>query len=552
MKIILHALHLLLVLLSGAAHAVSQCAAPTSTCVDTTPCKTFSGVTACLSTATLPAGATHLSKSCWDTTLSYSCDLLQIDTCSALAAGGCTQSNSVCSQTDANGNCTLYNNTYTCMTTSVSSDNTTCTGIPTACILKSSSCMTTSAPGTEMAGQCTATSKTYECPVPSTTSTTTTNCAGQAYCQGAQCTNAGNKPNADFGKVAAAMELARQAAAYYDPSTMTVFKGLGKSCTVQLWTAGLGGDCCKITGGGQTNNQVAEQLIGAGLQQSMAAAGVTVANPAAGGSVIQKVASAGVSAVGTYATNAYNSASSYVYDVFFPGDLASKQLTDGMISGVKNMVSAVNAGNVATQTAAPVIDYSTQAAGTTPSSLFSSFSYYGFTVSATAPAAGTLAAGLSTSSMGGYYFYFDPWSFAIAIALQVIMEAIACTEPDQKLMQMRGSSLCQPTGSYCSNKLDLLVATICLEETQSFCCYNSKLAKIVNQQGRPQIPKGWGAAEAPSCAGFTMDEMKLIDFTKMDLGEFIADLTKHLPNPATVQAGVKAKMDIMYNSAPAF
>lgn len=530
--------------------ALPQCGAPTATCIDSTPCKTISGVTACLSTATLPLGATRFSRDCWDTQKDYSCDLVQIDTCSALAADGCTQSNSVCSQTDANGNCTLYSNTYTCMTTSVLS-NTTCTGIPTACILKTSSCMTTSSPGTTIAGQCTATSKTYECPVPSTTSTTTTNCAGQTYCQGTQCTNSGNKANADLGKVAAAMELARQAAAYYDPSTMTVFKGLDKSCTVQLWTAGLGGDCCKITGGGQTNNQVAEMLIGSGIQQSLAAAGIAVANPSAGGSVIQKVASAGVSAVGTYATSAYNSASSYVYDIFFPGDLAAKQLTDGMISGVSNMVSAVNAGNVATQAAAPIIDQSTQLAGTTPSSLFSSFSYYGVTLSATAPVAGTMAAGMSTQ-VGSYYLYFSPWGFAAAIALQVIMEAIACTEPEKKLMQMRGSNLCQPVGSYCSNKLNLLIATICLEETQSFCCYNSKLAKIVNQQGRPQIPKGWGAAQAPSCAGFTMAEMELIDFSQMDLGEFIADLTKRLPDPATVQAGVKAKVDIMYNNAPAF
>ena len=133
--------------------ALPQCGAPTAACIDSTPCKTISGVTACLSTATLPLGATRLSMDCWDTQKDYSCDLLQIDNCSTLAADGCTQSNSVCSQTDTNGNCTLYDNTYTCISPPVLSDSTTCTGIPTACILKSSSCMTTTAPGTEMAGQ---------------------------------------------------------------------------------------------------------------------------------------------------------------------------------------------------------------------------------------------------------------------------------------------------------------------------------------------------------------------------------------------------------------
>ena len=399
-----------------------------------------------------------------------------------------------------------------------------------------------------MAGQCTATSNTYDCPEPSTTSTTTTDCAGQTYCQGTLCTTAGNKPNQDFNKVVATLEATRQAATYYDPATMTVFKGFDNSCTVQLWTLGLAGNCCEVTGGAQSNNQVASVIIGGGIKQGFAAAGVSVANPSAAGSVIGKIGSAGAAAVGTYATDIYNSASGYVYDIFFPGEFAGKQLQDGLVSGVQNMVVARNAGNVATQAAAPVIDQSIQAAGTTPTSFFSSFSYYGLTISTTAPAAGSFALG----SMGGFNFSFDPWSFAAAVALQVIMSALECNDAEKKLMQMRGANLCHSVGSYCSSKLDLLIATICLEETQSYCCYNSKLAKIVNEQGRPQIPRGWGTAQGPQCGGFTMAEMELIDFSKMDLTEFIQDLTKNLPNEATLKNDVKAKAELMYNAAPPF
>lgn len=74
----------------------------------------------------------------------------------------------------------------------------------------------------------------------------------------------------------------------------------------------------------------------------------------------------------------------------------------------------------------------------------------------------------------------------------------------------------------------------------------------MNEQGRPQIGKAWGPATAPDCAGFTMGEVAMLDFSKMDLSEFVNDLAKHLPDPAKLQAGVKAKMDIMYSNAPPF
>lgn len=544
MTSILYRLCILIGLLLSNVALAAQCVPPTVQCLDTTPCKTISGVTACLSTATLPAGATRLSRDCWDIKNTYNCDTLQVDTCTPLQAAGCTQTASSCAQTDVNGNCQLYDKTFTCVS-QVATSASTCTGLPVGCVLKSSSCMTVSAAGTAMAGQCTATSNTYECPAPSTTSTTITDCGSQTYCQGTLCTQAGNKPNTDFGQVVAQMEAARQAAKYYDPATARVFAGHNDRCAIQLWGAGLAGDCCKLAGGAQSNNQIAEQIIGSGIQQSFAAAGITVTNPSAAGSVLNQVVSAGSSAVGTYATNAYNAASSYVYDVFYP---TAKPLTDGIIGGVQNLVGVQNAANVATQSAAPIIDKSIQAAGTSPSSSFSSFSYYGFTVSTGAPAAGAFSLG----SMGGFNFTFDPWSFAAAVALQVIMEALQCTEPEKKLMQMRGAKLCHAVGSYCSNQVDVLFATVCMEESQAFCCYNSKLAKIINEQGRPQIPKGWGTPQSPDCAGFTMDEMKMLDFSKMDLAEFIADVTAKLPNPTQLQNGIQKKATLMYSNAPPF
>ena len=40
------------------------------------------------------------------------------------------------------------------------------------------------------------------------------------------------------------------------------------------------------------------------------------------------------------------------------------------------------------------------------------------------------------------------------------------------------------------------------------CCFNSMLARIVNEQGRAQVGKGWGGAQSPDCSGFTVAQLQ--------------------------------------------
>lgn len=154
------------------------------------------------------------------------------------------------------------------------------------------------------------------------------------------------------------------------------------------------------------------------------------------------------------------------------------------------------------------------------------------------PATGLL--GGPVYGLGGG-FYFDPYSFAIAVAIQVVMELRSCEPEEQKLGMHRGANLCHLVGSYCSKK----VMGACLETTESYCCYNSKLAKIINEQGKPQIGKGWGTPESPSCGGFTVDEFQRVDFSKLDLSEFISDIMAAtvLPNVDKLQTDVTKMMD---------
>ncbi|EOV5461189.1 conjugal transfer protein TraN [Campylobacter jejuni] len=94
----------------------------------------------------------------------------------------------------------------------------------------------------------------------------------------------------------------------------------------------------------------------------------------------------------------------------------------------------------------------------------------------------------------------------------------------KKLAKLNNPGKCHEVEEYCSKKIRLGFAKICAEKKKSFCCFNSKLGRIFNKQGRPQLEKGWGSAESPQCSDFTPEEFQKLDFSEIDLSEFIADI----------------------------
>lgn len=137
---------------------------------------------------------------------------------------------------------------------------------------------------------------------------------------------------------------------------------------------------------------------------------------------------------------------------------------------------------------------------------------------------------VSFGADGALVFGFDPVSFGISIGMMILQDLLSCTQEEGVLGMKRGQNLCHFTGSYCSNELDLIVTKICLETTESYCCFNSRLARIINEQGRGQIGKGWGSGESPDCSGFTPDQLQALDFSKMNLAEFYAEIQPKLPD----------------------
>jgi conjugal transfer mating pair stabilization protein TraN len=157
----------------------------------------------------------------------------------------------------------------------------------------------------------------------------------------------------------------------------------------------------------------------------------------------------------------------------------------------------------------------------------------------------------SFSSTAGLQFVgFDPYSFAIQVGIMILQDMLTCEQKEQILAMRRGQNLCHEVGTYCSKKLPIVKT--CVEKTKSYCCYNSRLARIINEQGKAQIGKSWGSPEGPNCSGFTPSEFERIDFSKIDLSEFIAEIMANVKMPdlgsmgQQVQSTVQQKMQNYY------
>ena len=173
------------------------------------------------------------------------------------------------------------------------------------------------------------------------------------------------------------------------------------------------------------------------------------------------------------------------------------------------------------------------------------FSAYGVTVAVNGAA---LPAGSSVLYAGdSLVVAFDPWSLVIAIVIYIVLSMMSCNENEGRLAMKEGARLCHTVGTWCSSCFRILGAcTSCTEHTTSKCCFNSMLARIVNEQGRAQIGKGWGGAQSPDCTGFTVAQLQRLNFAAMDLTEFYASLMPTLPDLATLQGNGASRVPACY------
>jgi conjugal transfer mating pair stabilization protein TraN len=554
----------------------SHCRLAAHTCVDSTPCKVdSSGATVCLAGVTPPAGGLNSTATCWRYQDDYSCIAENhIDYCAAIkATQGCAVVSSTCDSTAFDGSCNQYTRRYQCTNVTASTSTPTVVELNTSYTITSNTldtsqcaslaqsancvhaastctdstpcktvnglqvCLNTVSPlpagaqssgdscwarsedytcaGTTLtndcqdlinrgctqvssqcidqlaSGACDTSERTYSCQTSPATQTQRTVCDQRSFCQsGTGCFDTSNPPDQDFGKSMASMEAAREAGVY--GADQQLFKGVGEQCRKKLF--GLV-NCCKKGGGGAARSN--NVLMATAIQGAVA-----------GGQV------------------AINAGSKYMFDFMYP------QFTSYIEAGAQAMISS------------EVLF--------TPTNFQPSFSFYGLTFS-TGTVTSSLLGGpiYSLGSLGSFNLYFDPYSLAAAVALQLLSELLSCEQSEQLLAMHRDANLCVHVGSFCSARVPIL--RTCIEQTESYCCFNSRLARIINEQSRGQIGKGWGSGESPNCSGFTTAEFERLDFSRIDMSEFIQEISSSVRLPSAssfgqnVQSTVQQRVNSYYN-----
>ena len=109
-------------------------------------------------------------------------------------------------------------------------------------------------------------------------------------------------------------------------------------------------------------------------------------------------------------------------------------------------------------------------------------------------------------------------SSGLAIDLNLSM----CKEDERLLAEERKAGRCRYIGSYKKGRFWNK------RKYHSYCCFKSKLGRIIQEQGRAQLGIGWGSPKSPDCRGLTPEELVAINWEALDLSEFYADVISEM------------------------
>ncbi|CDT63928.1 Mating pair stabilization protein [Vibrio coralliirubri] len=118
------------------------------------------------------------------------------------------------------------------------------------------------------------------------------------------------------------------------------------------------------------------------------------------------------------------------------------------------------------------------------------------------------------------------WGTSIGVA--------QCNDEEKALGQAKEQGLTIALGSYCAEK----VLGACIRKKKTYCVFDSKLARIIQEQGsKGQLGISLGTAKHPICGAITPEQLQNIDFERLDFSDFYDDMHRNtnLPSAKEIQ-----------------
>lgn len=111
-------------------------------------------------------------------------------------------------------------------------------------------------------------------------------------------------------------------------------------------------------------------------------------------------------------------------------------------------------------------------------------------------------------------------AYTVYLVAMILVQVIwACEQSEFELGAKRQLKSCTFTGSYCKKK----VLGTCIEKRETYCCFNSPLSRIIQEQAQSQL--GVSLKES-GCLGMTFDMLAELDWDQIDLSEWIGILVQ--------------------------
>lgn len=398
-------------------------------------------------------------------------------------------------------------------------------------------------------GNCYVSEEKWDCgtnvDIPNYKKTEAVTCGGEVRCLGKECSTQGEQSSPDFAQAVAALQVAQFAGHDLNCSNdQTNVTGQSSNCTI------FKGDPleCKKAVGGWVNCCDKPSMVSLAdyvtltmntyrvMEATGALQGVTTAVAGEWSTLTQPVLDAFPSV-----TKAFSSAADSI------AGTAAKDATEGV---VKQSVFAQAeqalmkkaaewtaqtfgegaAGALFTTTTTTTAN---NGATTSTTSAYSSGTAAG--AEGTAGTAGSAAAEGTTTTVGFNSALASAasvvmWVYTIYVIVDLLINMIyECEQSEFELASKKEVLTCHHVGSYCSQKS----LGACIEKRESYCCFNSPVARILQEQIREQIGPDWGEPNSPNCVGVPVNDMQKVDWSKVDLSEWMAILkiTGNYPTP---------------------
>jgi conjugal transfer mating pair stabilization protein TraN len=125
-----------------------------------------------------------------------------------------------------------------------------------------------------------------------------------------------------------------------------------------------------------------------------------------------------------------------------------------------------------------------------------------------------------------------------------------CKDGEKVLGKSKEKKLTVATGIYCAKRKKFPGGSICVSKHKTYCVFSSKLARIVQEQGRRnQLGIGFGNGNSTNCSGITPEQMQLIQFERIDFSEFYEDVQHKInhPDQQKTTSAISQRVQDFYN-----